>query len=319
MARIPPPGRLVDVGGFRLHVNCAGEGSPAVVLDAALGASSLSWSLVQPHLAAMTRVCSYDRAGFGWSEAGPMPRTAGRLAAELRTLLERAAVPPPYVLVGHSFGGLVMRIFAARYRADAAALVLVDPAHPEDWVTPAPKEQARIDRGVRLCRHGARAARLGLARAVSLLVSAGALGAARALVAAASRGGLSREDEGILAPVSKLPPEARRPLAQFWTHPRFFDALGSQIGSVCVSAAETLEAAAGGYGDLPLITISSTAPGKYRLRQQDALARLSTRGRHLVAANSSHWIPLDEPQLVIDTVGSAVLAVRRDPPRPGAP
>jgi pimeloyl-ACP methyl ester carboxylesterase len=312
MAHVPPPGRLVEVGGFRLHLHCAGEGSPAVVLDAALGASSVSWSLVQPLLAATTRVCSYDRAGFGWSDAGPMPRTAGRMADELRTLLGRAGVAPPYVLVGHSFGGLVMRIFAARRPAETAALVLVDPAHPEDWVKPAPKEQARIDRGVRLCGHGARAARLGLARVVSLLVSAGALGAARGLVTLATRGGLSRQDEGILAPVSKLPPAARKPLAQFWTRPRFFDALGSQIESVCVSARETLDAGASGYGDLPLITISSTNPGEYRLRQQEALARLSTRGQHVMASNSGHWIPLDEPQLVVDIVRGAVVEVRRD-------
>jgi pimeloyl-ACP methyl ester carboxylesterase len=185
MARIPPPGRLIDIGGFRLHLNCAGQGSPAVVLDAALGASSISWSLVQPALAGVAQVCSYDRAGFGWSDPGPMPRTAGRIAAELRRLLERAGVVPPFVLVGHSYGGLVMRVFASRYWQDTAALVLVDPAHPEDWVKPAPKEQVRIDRGVSLCRHGARAARLGLASAVGLLVSAGALSPARALVRAA--------------------------------------------------------------------------------------------------------------------------------------
>jgi pimeloyl-ACP methyl ester carboxylesterase len=310
MARIPPPGRLVDVGGFRLHLNCMGEGSPAVVLDAALGASSVSWSLVQPGLAAITRVCSYDRAGFGWSDAGPFPRTAGRMADELYTLLDRAGVAPPYVLVGHSFGGLVMRILAARHRAATAALVLVDPAHPEDWVTPAPKEQARIDRGVRLCRLGGRAARLGMARLVHALVSLGALNAARGVVAVASRGALSRADEGILAPVARLPPEARRPLAQFWTRPAFFDALESQIASVCDSAAQALDAGAGGYGDLPLVTISSTNPGEYRLRQQEALARLSTRGRHVMAASSGHWIPLDEPELVVETVTGAVLDAR---------
>ena len=84
---IPPPGSLLDVGGFRLHLVTAGEGTPAVVLDAALGASSVSWSLVQPAVAQFTRVCSYDRAGFGWSDAGPLPRTARRIASELRTLL----------------------------------------------------------------------------------------------------------------------------------------------------------------------------------------------------------------------------------------
>ncbi|HSC29476.1 MAG TPA: alpha/beta hydrolase [Vicinamibacterales bacterium] len=302
MPRPPVPGRLIDIGGFRLHLHCSGSGRPAVILDSALGGSSVSWSLVQPEVARFAHVCSYDRAGFGWSDAGPMPRTAGRIAGELRELLQRAAVEPPFLLVGHSFGGLVMRIFAKRYRADTAALLLVDPAHPENWVRPAPKEQAKIDRGVMLCRYGSRAARFRVAHLVGILASLGAFGAAEALVKVVSLGRLSKEDEGILAPVWRLPQEARRPLRWFWSQARFFDALGSQIASISVSAAETLEASAGGYGDLPLMTISSTDPGEYRLAQQEALARLSSRGRHIVATASGHWIPLDQPQVVIDAV-----------------
>ena len=296
------PGRLIDVGGFRLHLHCSGSGRPAVVMDSALAGSSISWSLIQPDVSRLTRACSYDRAGFGWSDAGPMPRTAGRVADELRVLLDRGGVAPPFVLVGHSFGGLVMRIFAARYRSDVSGLVLVDPAHPEDWVTPAPKEQIKIDRGIKLCRSGATAARVGAARLVSGLVTFGLFGVARGLATVVSRGGLSREDEGVLAPYWKLPPETRRPLRQFWTQEKFFAALGSQIASISTSAAETLAAAAGGYGDLPLVTISSTDPGDYRLRQQEALARLSDRGRHVVASKSGHWIPLDQPQVVIEAI-----------------
>jgi len=299
---IGPSGRLIDVGGFRLHIHCAGEGSPSIVLDAALGGSSLSWSLVQPELATLSRVCSYDRAGFGWSDSGPMPRTAGRIADELRTLLERAGVPPPFLLVGHSFGGLVALIFVHRFRSETAGMVLVDPAHAEDWVRPAPKEQVLIDRGVRLCRYGAVTARVGLARVVAALVGLGQLTLARGLVKVVSRGRLSRQDEAILAPIWKLPPEVRPVLSQFWTKPRFFEALGSQIASICVSAAEVLEATAGGFADLPLVTISSTNPGDYRLRQQDRMAALSTRGRHIMASNSGHWVPLDQPKVVIDAV-----------------
>jgi pimeloyl-ACP methyl ester carboxylesterase len=307
---IPPPGKVVDIGGFRLHLHCTGEGSPTIVLDAALGASSLSWSLVQPALAKVSRVCSYDRAGFGWSDPGPMPRTADRIAGELRTLLERAGVPPPFVFVGHSFGGFVGLIFARRFSAETTGLVLVDPAHAEDWVTPAPKERVQIDRGVRLCRYGAVTARIGLARMVSTLVGFGQVRTARVLVKLASRRGLSRQDEAILAPVRKLPPELRPTLAQFWSKPHFFEALGSQIESVCLTAAMVLDATAGGYGDLPLITISSTDPGAYRLRQQDAMAALSTRGRHIMASQSGHWIPLDQPQVVIDAISEVVAAAR---------
>jgi pimeloyl-ACP methyl ester carboxylesterase len=292
------PGRLVDVGGFRLHVQATGAGRPVVVFDAALAGSSISWTLVAPLVARFARTVVYDRAGFGWSDAGPLPRTAGRVADELRVLLDRAAEPPPYLLVGHSFGGLVMRIFAARHRAETAGLVLVDPAHPEDWVIPAPKEQARIDRGVRLCRHGALAARLGLARVVSALVGSGALTPARVLVERFTRGDFTARDEDILAPMWKLPPAARGPLRFFWTQPKFYEALGSQIDTIGTSARETLEAARGRYGDLPLVTISSTDPGGHRLRQQAALAALSSRGRHVEAPHSSHWVPLDEPDLV---------------------
>ena len=115
-----PPGRFIDVGGFRLHLYATGEGAPVVVFDAALAGSSISWTFVQPAVARFARACAYDRAGFGWSEGGPMPRTAGRIADELRVLLDRAGEPPPYLLVGHSFGGFVTRIFAAKYRADRA-------------------------------------------------------------------------------------------------------------------------------------------------------------------------------------------------------
>jgi pimeloyl-ACP methyl ester carboxylesterase len=313
MRLVSAPGRLIDVGGFALHLHCSGEGSPTVVLDAALGGSSVSWSWVQPEIAKLTRTCSYDRAGFGWSDPGLLPRTAGRMADELHTLLSAGGIDPPFVLVGHSFGGLVLQVFAARHRREVAGVVLVDPAHAEDWIAPAPKEQIKIDRGIRLCRSGAMAARFGIARLVAALGSAGVLGIARGIATIVSRGGLSREDEGILAPVWKLPADARKPLRQFWTQQKFFTALGSQIESISVSAREALDAAAAGYGDLPLVTISSTDPGDYRLRQQDALARLSSRGRHIVASKSGHWIPLDQPEVVIQAIAGVLSDARRSP------
>src|SRR6266581_4367311 len=127
----PPPGRLVDVSGYRLHIHCTGSGGPgpAIILDAGNGGSSLDWSLVQPGVATFTRVCSYDRAGYGWSESGPTPRSSGRIVRELHTLLVNTGVPGPYVLVGHSFGGLNMRLYAYTYPQEVAGLVLVDSSH----------------------------------------------------------------------------------------------------------------------------------------------------------------------------------------------
>jgi pimeloyl-ACP methyl ester carboxylesterase len=307
---VPPPGRLVSVGTHRLHINCQGSGSPAVALDAALGASSLSWTLVQPGIARLTQTCAYDRAGLGWSDAGPVPRTAGRAADELRLLLDRAGVTPPYVLVGHSFGAFVQQIFAARFRHETAALLLLDPPAAEEWLEPGEHDRRQMERGVRLCRHGAVAARLGIARAVAALVRIGAFGPARAAVRAVSRGGLRRQDEAILAPIWKLPPEARRPLREFWTQARFYEALGSQIGAICESASEVIEATRPGFGSLPLLVISSAGVEPQRRARHEALARQSSRGRHAIAASSGHWIPLDEPQLVIDAVVEMVDGLR---------
>jgi pimeloyl-ACP methyl ester carboxylesterase len=131
--RATPPGRFVEVGGHRLHLNCRGEGSPTVVFDSGLGGSSLDWARVHPRVAKLTRACAYDRAGYGWSDPGPNPRDSVRIAAELAELLERGGVPPPYVLVGHSFGGFNVRMFAAEHPDAIAALVLIDSSHERQF------------------------------------------------------------------------------------------------------------------------------------------------------------------------------------------
>src|SRR5512134_1496970 len=136
----PPPGRLVDVGGYRLHINCTGMGSPTVVIEAGWGDSSAAWGWVQPEVARTTRICTYDRAGMGWSEVSPRPRTAREFAKELHTLLANANETGPYVLVGHSMGGFTMLVYAHDYPAEVSGLVLVDPqALPRsDAATPKP-------------------------------------------------------------------------------------------------------------------------------------------------------------------------------------
>jgi pimeloyl-ACP methyl ester carboxylesterase len=307
---LPPPGRLVDLGTHRLHLRCEGDGAPCVVFDAALGASSLSWSLVQPAIARVTRACTYDRAGFAWSDAGPLPRTAARIADELHELLHRAPVPAPYVLVGHSFGGLVMRLLTSRHPDAVAALVLIEPAVPEEWAEPTPEQRALLARGTRLCGYGTTAARIGIARTVAMLARVGALGMARSIVKVVSRGGLRREDEGVLAPIWKLPREVRSVLAEMWTQPKFFQALGSQIENMCVSAAEALREAPSSYGDLPLVVITASGASARRVQADAALASRSTRGRQVFAADSGHWVPLDAPQVVIDAIIEVVRMVR---------
>lgn len=129
-----PPGRLVGVGLHRLHIHCRGRGSPSVIFESGLGGTSLDWVRVQPDVSRFTLACSYDRAGYGWSERGPEPRHADRIARELDRLLVHANVPPPYLLVGHSFGGLAVRLFAARKeRGAVSGLVLVDATHEHQF------------------------------------------------------------------------------------------------------------------------------------------------------------------------------------------
>jgi pimeloyl-ACP methyl ester carboxylesterase len=155
--RFPPPGQMVDVGGHRLHICRTGKGSPTVVMDSGFPGTSLSWTFVQPEVAKFTSACSYDRAGLGWSDAGPMPRTSQQIVEELHALLLNARADGPYVLVGHSFGTFTVRLYASNYPAEVAGMVLVDPVHPNDWLqmteagrrklTGAAPDMARYSRG----------------------------------------------------------------------------------------------------------------------------------------------------------------------------
>jgi len=129
----PPPGQLVDVGGYRLHINCTGEGSPTVVIEAGLGDWSTGWGFVQQEVAKSTRVCTYDRAGWGWSDTGPLPRDAAQFAKELHTLLQNANIPGPYVIAGHSLGGLDVRVFVNEYASEVAGVVLIDSMTPRQF------------------------------------------------------------------------------------------------------------------------------------------------------------------------------------------
>src|SRR5690554_6307359 len=127
---LPAPGHLIDVSGFKMHIFCMGEGNPTVILEALSGGSSSYWGWIQPELARSTRVCVYDRAGRGWSEPDPEPITLARTVRNLQTLLTNARIEGPYLLVGHSIGGIYVRQFAADYPDQVAGIVLMDASHP---------------------------------------------------------------------------------------------------------------------------------------------------------------------------------------------
>src|SRR5215204_1196978 len=176
----PPPGEMVDVGGYSLHINCVGQGSPTVILDSGSGLFSAQWVRVQREVSDTTRVCAYDRAGMGWSEMGPDPRDAKQITSELHTLLSKAGIEGPYVLVGHSYGGMYMQTYAARYPDEVSGVALVDTStdtdqfsqRPEGRDSNEPQEQS-FAVVPQLVRFGVSLpARLGIVRLLSKLDSA---------------------------------------------------------------------------------------------------------------------------------------------------
>ena len=173
----PPPGQMIDVGGYQLHLNCTGtnmSGSPTVILEQGLGGISSAWVLVQPEIAKATRVCSYDRAGMGWSDVGPEPRDAQHIAEELHTLLHNADIVEPYVLVGWSYGGLYVREFAGQYGDEVAGLVLLDSSSPDQW-TSTPEGQSQFASNAKIYSLAPTLARLGVMRVQGLLQPASGL------------------------------------------------------------------------------------------------------------------------------------------------
>ena len=160
----PPPGKLVEVGGNLMHINCMGEGGPTVIFESGLGNMSADWANIQPQVAKTTRACAYDRAGTGWSEPGPTPRDPKQISRELHTLLNKAGIDGPYVLVGQSFGGLYVRMYADRYPEEVAGMVLVDSSHPDMWSRMPPEVVATLKPPAWQARAMAFLVRLGFSR-----------------------------------------------------------------------------------------------------------------------------------------------------------
>lgn len=295
--RFAPPGRLVDVGGHRLHVVCAGHGSPVVLLESGIAASSLSWSLVQSRLATFTRVCSYDRAGLAWSDPPSSPRTFDGIVDELEAVLANVAPGERYVLVGHSFGSFVVSAYAMRHTDRVAGLVLVDP--PTEWLTVTANSARLLWGGRQLSRVGALLAHLGVVRACLALLTGGAPGAPRRFVrifGPTAAGTLER----LVGEVRKLPADIHPIVQAHWCDPKCFHAMRGHL-TVLERDRESI-AAVTAPPEIPLVVISSGAQPPELLTLHRTLADTSLAGRHVVAARSAHWIQFDEPELVVDAV-----------------
>ena len=303
----PPPGRLIDLGTHRLHLLERGQGSPTIILEAGLMSTVLSWSEIQRTLARSYRVVSYDRAGLGWSDLGPVPRTADRIVEELHTLLERAAIPPPYVLVGHSFGGLTMPLYAARHPQETAGVVLVDPVAPAEWNPPSEQDRRRAEIGATVSRRAALLCRIGVIRFVAFLLTSGATRFAGRLVRLISREAPA-ESGSVSSPwFWNLPIEERKMAAIFWVQEKFCQTIASQLENLPGSAVQVAEL--GNFCSKPVIILSAKSTPSKRREQHAAMAQRLPQGRYVLAEESTHWIMQDQPELVLDAVHDVARSV----------
>ena len=303
----PPPGKLIDLGTHRLHAVEKGHGTPTVILEAGLMSTVLSWSEIQSTLAQSYRVVSYDRAGLGWSDLGPMPRTADRMVEELHALLERAAIPPPYVLAGHSFGGLTMPLFAARYPQETAGAVLVDPVAPAEWNPPAEQDRKRAEIGATVSRRAELLCRIGVIRFVAFLLTSGATKLAGRLVRLISREAPA-ESGSVSSPwFWNLPAEERTMAAVFWVQEKFCRTIASQLENLPCSAVRVAEL--GDFCSKPVVILSARSTPAKRREQHAAIAQSLPRGRYVLAEKSGHWIMQDQPELVLGAIHEVARSV----------
>lgn len=304
--RFATEGRLVDIGnGHSLYLLEKGSGGPTVIFESGIAATNLNWTRIQEHVAQFTGTASYDRSGLGWSSSPcRSPRTPGNIVPELHAMLHAAQIRPPYVLVGHSFGGLVMRRFALTYPDEVASIVLVDPMRCDEWPPANPDKQASVDRGKRLSTYAIPFARIGLARLAitSLLCRGGIL--SRYMTGAGGEGAkhvVSRVTEE----VGKMPREVWPVVAAHWSRPSYYAGMRSHVAAVPDSVREMM--AAEPIRDIPVLVLT---PEKSKPLSPGCLSLIGDNVTQIIAPSCAHWIHLDQPDLVIDSIRSMVTAAR---------
>ncbi|MFZ0640239.1 MAG: alpha/beta hydrolase [Candidatus Acidiferrales bacterium] len=309
--RFPQQGKSFLLGpafpGVSLNIDCSGQGSPTVILDSGLGVPAVGWKFVQPEVAKFARVCSYDRAGYGWSTAGPMPRTSAEIVKELHALLAAAGEKPPYILVGHSFGGYNIRVFSGAYPNEVAGMVLVDASHED--------QNSRMPQAMTDYSKKQEASAKWQTFFAPVLID---FGVARLMSDTSGPAYLSQND--------------REEFRYLQLQTKFLAATASEQAAFSTSADEVR--ASGNLGDKPLVVLTagkalgaaSLPPGFPVKAYDDFLliwrndlqvreAHLSTRGRQIIVPNSDHMIPFERP----DTVISAIHDVWSAASSPAAP
>ena len=302
-----PVDQMVDVNGIQMRLDCRGSGSPTVVLEAGAQSWSTHWALVQDDVAKFTRVCSYDRPGYGWSDPVDEQLFPQQMAKMLHTLLENGGEKPPYLMVGHSFGGVFVRAFAADYPDEVVGMVLVDSSH-ENQLQQAPLEieeisKLQVEAGLTNLRINQIAERLGLIRAFKLLDPA-----------VTSLHLAENDEKALLAELYRtgywaaMAREAELTTAYF-RQPGKLNSLGD-MPLIALSAEQNVQVI---YDDLAIYAPYTDPPSQLSMELvqqfadsmselQDELAALSTRGKRIVVEDSGHFIQWDRPEVVIDAI-----------------
>jgi pimeloyl-ACP methyl ester carboxylesterase len=282
----PPPGKLVDVGGHRLHLYCKGTGTPTVIIETGIATPSLAWFPVQNGVARFTRVCTYDRAGLGWSDPAPLPLSMADRVRDLHTLLSRAGVTGPFLFVGHSYGGLLIRMFARKYPDQVAGMVLVDSVDGRLWQTPVMVDAHR--RRLKLLEGRELDARFGLVRFElrRQAVAAAIFGQPEYWTAASDEVRLAISPNGMEDPET----------------PGEFD----HLPLIVIRRGESMDESGPG--------MSAEQFERQWKQAQERLARLSANSELIVAEDSDHDIQIEQPQIIVDEIDRLVAAIRQHMP-----
>ena len=303
-ATIQPPGQMVDVGGRRLHARVMGSGAPTVLFESGISASSVSWTVLQPRIAAFTTAVSYDRAGLGWSELPRGRFDSGHMLADLSCLLDRLHVPGPYILVGHSYGALLARLFAEQHRDRIGGLILVDPVLACEWAKPDAKHRRMLHAARTLSWWGAVLARCGVVRFATAPLLRESTAMPR-LIARMSAGPAAGVLDRLTGEIRKLPRESWPTVRELWCRPSSFRAMINHLKALPA----TFDLLQDTRFDFPVVVISAAGTSAEGLAEHRAISALSSQGEHLIATESGHWAHFDQPDLIVSAIQRVSAAV----------
>ena len=301
-AEFPAPGQLVDVDGYQMHIHCVGEDSPTIILESGAGSFSTDWALIQPEVAKTNRVCVYDRAGYGWSERSLQPQSAVELTSALHTLLNNSGIEGPYIMVGHSLGGLYVRLFQQQYPNEVVGMVLVDSAHEEVRIRSS--KEFRDAGDVFLSQFDQQVKTFQVINEIGIMALSPSQCPAN----------------------EKLPTDAQAAYcAVLAMDGRFFATLQEEYVLLNTRIEQVRETNLDDLGDMPLIVLeagqfewtgndieSSVLDEHKQLTHtlQQELAELSSQGKLITVEESGHFIQIEQPSVVVNAIYQVIESIR---------